>query len=144
MEKVSESVLGMLIDESVNVPNAPALPPKTGAPAAGGKKKPVVEVGQLSTVQRLMNLVNTMLEARDKDVIAAFESLVVRLPAGGYGTTEFDMTNERRAALLDAGRQTMKRYLDRLEMQAVSFAFESDAGPTPTEQADQMALKMLK
>lgn len=137
-EKVSERVLGLLIDESVDVPNAPALPPKTGAPA---KKKPAVEVGELSTVQRLMNLVNTMLEARDKDVISAFEELVVRLPAGGYGTTEFDMTEERRAALLEAGRITMKRYLDRLEMKSVSFSF--DEGPTPAELADQTALRML-
>lgn len=138
-EKISERVLGMLIDESVNVPNAPALPAKTGAPV---KKKPAVQVGELATVQRLMNLVNTMLEARDKDVISAFEELVVRLPAGGYGTTEFDMTEERRAALLEAGRQAMKRYLDRMELKGVSFSF--DEGPTPAEQADQMALKLLK
>ncbi len=138
-EKVSERVLGLLIDESVDVPNAPALPPKTGAPE---KKKPAAQVGELATVQRLLNLVNTMLEARDKDVIGAFEDLVVRLPAGGYGTTEFDMTEERRAALLEAGRITMKRYLDRLEMKSVSFSF--DEGPTPAELADQAALRMLK
>jgi len=140
-EKLHDNVLGMLIDESVNVPNAPALPPKTGAPA---KKKPAVEVGELSTVQRLMNLVNTMLEARDKDVIAAFENLVVRLPAGGYGTTEFDMTPERRAALLEAGRQAMKRYLGQRDAQGVSFSFEAESGPTPAEIASQMALRMLK
>lgn len=137
-EKVSERVLGLLIDESVNVPNSPALPPKTGAPE---NKKPAVQVGELATVQRLMNLVNTMLEARDKDVIWAFEDLVVRLPAGGYGTTEFDMTEERRAALLEAGRIAMKRYLDRLEMKSVSFSF--DEGPSPAELADQAALRML-
>ena len=136
--KVSENVMGMLIDESIPVPNAPLLPAKTGE----AKKKSSVDVGELSTVHRLMNLVNTMLESRDKDVIASFENLVVRLPAGGYGTTEFDMTVERRAALLEAGRQTMKRYLDKLEAQAVSFAF--DEGPTSTEIADQMALRMLK
>ncbi len=138
-EKISEHVLGLLIDETIDVPNAPALPPKTGAPE---KKKPTVQVGELITVQRLMNLVNTMLEARDKDVISAFEDMVVRLPAGGYGTTEFDMTEERRAALLEAGRLTMKRYLDRLEMQTVSFSF--DEGPSPAELADQVALRMLK
>ena len=65
----------------------------------------------------------------------------MRLPAGGYGTTEFDMTEERRAALLEAGRITMKRYLDRLEMKSVSFSF--DEGPTPAELADQTALRML-
>ena len=142
--KLHDHVLGLLIDESVNVPNAPALPPKTGAPADSGKKKPAVEVGELSTVQRLMNLVNTMLEARDKDVIAAFENLVVRLPAGGYGTTEFDMTPERRAALLEAGRQAMQRYLVQQAAQGLSFSFDALSGPTPEEIASQMALRMLK
>lgn len=138
-EKVSERVLGLLIDESIPVPNAPALPPKTGAPE---KKKPAAQVGELATVRRLLNLVNTMLEARDKDVISAFEDLVARLPAGGYGTTEFDMTEERRAALLEAGRAAMKRYLDRLEAKSLSFSF--DEGPSPAELADQAALRMLK
>lgn len=138
-EKVSERVLGLLIDESIPVPNAPALPPKTGAPE---KKKPAAQVSELATVRRLLNLVNTMLEARDKDVISAFEDLVARLPAGGYGTTEFDMTEERRAALLEAGRAAMKRYLDRLEAKSLSFSF--DEGPSPAELADQAALRMLK
>lgn len=137
-KKVSERVLGMLIDESINVPNAPAIPAKTDTPE---KQQPIVQVTELATVQRLMNLVNTMLEARDKDVISAFEDLVVRLPAGGYGTTEFDMPEERRAALLEAGRSAMKRYLDQMEMKTVSFAL--DQGPSPANLADQMALRML-
>jgi len=37
---------------------------------------------------------------------------VVRLPAGGYGTTEFDMSDERRTALVDAGRSAMRAYFD--------------------------------
>ncbi len=139
-EKLHDNVLGLLIDESLTVPNAPAIPAKLGAPE---KKKPALEIGELVTVQRLMNLANTMLEARDKDVIAAFEHLVVRLPAGGYGTTEFDMSEERRAALLEAGRREMKNYLNQREARsAVSFSL--DAGPTPAEIASQMALKMLK
>ncbi len=47
-------------------------------------------------------------------VIDEFSHLVVRLPAGGYGTTEFDMSDARREALVDAGRQAMRAYLDRL------------------------------
>ena len=41
-----------------------------------------------------------MTGAHDKMVIEEFEHLVVRLPAAGYGTTEFDMSDERRKALL--------------------------------------------
>jgi len=63
-------------------------------------------------VQRIKSLVNTMTGAHDKMVIEEYEHLVVRLPAGGYGTTEFDMSDERRNVLVGAGRNTMKVYLD--------------------------------
>ena len=63
-------------------------------------------------MQRIGGLVNTMLEAHDKSVITTFENLVVRLPAKGYGTTEFDMSDERRELLVAAGRKAMKDYFD--------------------------------
>jgi hypothetical protein len=34
-----------------------------------------------------------MTTAHDKMVIEEFADLVVKLPAGGYGTTEFDMSD---------------------------------------------------
>jgi hypothetical protein len=37
---------------------------------------------------------------------------ICRLPAKGYGTTEFDMSDARLQALIDAGRQAMKAYFD--------------------------------
>ncbi len=98
--KTSEAVLGMLIDESAPVPGVAlaALPPA------------VDHLGQLRTVQRLGHLLNTLLSARDQRVTDVFEQFVVRLPAKGYGTVEFDMTDERREALVDAGRQAMRAY----------------------------------
>ena len=63
-------------------------------------------------MQRLKHLVDTMTGAHDKMVIEEYEHLVVRLPAAGYGTTEFDMSDERRNALVVAGRDTMGVYLD--------------------------------
>jgi hypothetical protein len=38
--------------------------------------------------------------------------LVARLPAEGYGTTEFDMTDARRNALVDAARTALAVHLD--------------------------------
>jgi hypothetical protein len=64
-------------------------------------------------VRRILALIDTMTKAHDKQVIDAFEDLVVRLPARGYGTTEFGMSNERKAALVAAGRTAMKAWLDR-------------------------------
>ncbi len=105
-DKTTDRVLGLLIDEKLPVP---------GAEAAAKTAKKGFEVGELHTVQRLSGLMNTVLGARDKAVISTFEDLVVRLPAKGYGTVEFDMSDERRNLLVDAGRQTMMRYLEGLQ-----------------------------
>ena len=60
---------------------------------------------------RFGQLVNTVTQARDKMVIDTFSDLVVHLPAKGYGTTEFDMSDERRDALVNAGRAATEAYL---------------------------------
>jgi len=136
-EKTSEHVLGMMIDESMEVPGA-ATAPKTQAKMG---------VGDLRTVQRLSNLINTMTGARDKNVIDVLEKLVVRLPAKGYGTVEFDMTDERRELLVDAGRNVMRAYLlHAAEAEAeVSFGVGPSADDLKAAQtADNLAMKMLK
>jgi predicted acylesterase/phospholipase RssA len=102
-EKRSQAVLGLLIDEALPVPDAPQ-----GIQDEGG-----LQWSQLRTVRRILALIDTMTKAHDKQVIDAFEDLVVRLPARGYGTTEFGMSNERKAALVAAGRTAMKAWLDR-------------------------------
>ena len=58
-----------------------------------------------------MRLINTMTEAHDKQFIEAYARFVCRLPAKGYGTTEFNMGPERMKALIDAGRSAMQDYL---------------------------------
>jgi predicted acylesterase/phospholipase RssA len=101
--KTGSQVLGLLIDERLPVP------------AVGGKGIFVdvdIKPGELKSVQRLQRLANTATTAHDKMVIDEYASLVARLPAAGYGTTEFDMSDERREALVDAGRTAMALYLD--------------------------------
>jgi predicted acylesterase/phospholipase RssA len=133
---VSEHVLGMLIDESQTVGGAEAA----SAPSAQFK------LGELRTVQRLANLVNTTLSARDKMVIDALEKFVVRLPAGGYGTTEFEMSDERRERLVNAGREAMTAYLESAAAtETVSFGVvETREADQAQRAADRLALKMLK
>ncbi|MBP7691942.1 MAG: patatin-like phospholipase family protein [Anaerolineales bacterium] len=114
-EKTSTEALGLLIDEARPVPGAPSTS------VAG------FNVGELAVVKRLNNLVNTTLSARDKSVIEAFEKFVVRLPAQGYGTTEFEMTDERRDRLVAAGREVMAEYLAQRADEPVSF----DGAPDP-------------
>ncbi len=135
--KKSENVLGFLIDESLPVPGAEAAPPAESR----------ISLGDLRAVQRLSNLVNTTLSARDKWVIDAFENRVVRLPARGYGTTEFNMSAERQALLLEAGRQAMQVYFDHQAAPADlrSITFDTEIGPARVARlADQVARKMLE
>lgn len=126
------NVLGFLIDEDLEVPGAPEVE------AAESR----FDFGKLRTVTRVMNLLNTMLQAHDKSVIEAFERFVVRLPAMGYGTVEFGMSDERRDALVKSGRQAAATYFDQLEaLLAAPDRFGLAEVPTPT--ADRVATRIL-
>jgi NTE family protein len=91
--------LGLLIDENLSVEGAAQT------------AKPPHKISDLRSIQRVGRLVDTMTGAADKSTISLHEREVCRLPAMGYGTTEFDMTQERLDALIEAGRQAMTSYL---------------------------------
>lgn len=110
--KESDRVLGLLIDESQPVPNAP--------PAPAGNVGLPFDVSALKPARRITQLINTMMQAHDKMAVEALQSMVVRLPAGGYGTTEFDMSDERRLALVNAGRTVMNTFLMPLTLSGAS------------------------
>jgi predicted acylesterase/phospholipase RssA len=135
-EKVSQQVMGFLIDEEADVPGVQQV-----AATAGGLK-----ITDLTTVQRLSRLVDTTLSARDKMVIDSYSDLVVRLPAKGYGTTEFDMSDERRNFLVSAGRQTLKAYLDAhpQKAEAGDVSFGLDTGGVSDPVIDRIAAKILR
>lgn len=136
--KTSEHVLGMLIDETLSVPGAQAIKTDTS--------KGKFDISQLATVQRLSHLINTVTGARDKSVIEAFENYVARMPAKGYGTTEFDMTDERRNTLVEAGRNAMYNYFT-YEQPAAAMALSFEVAAEPaykvTASADRLAEKMI-
>jgi predicted acylesterase/phospholipase RssA len=97
--KTGNTVLGMLIDEKLPV-------------AKGLFVRINIKPGELKTVQRLKRLVDTATGAHDKMVMDEYSHLVAHLPACGYGTTEFDMTDDRRQALVNAGHEAIALYLD--------------------------------
>lgn len=92
--------LGFLIDEELSDPafDQPAASDRPVFPAQ----------------RRLVRLVKTVLEARDRYVVERCmkNHEVCRLPAKGYGTTEFDMTAPRFDALIDAGRRAAAAWFD--------------------------------
>jgi NTE family protein len=135
--KDGDHALGMLIDETLPVRGAELM--STTAPE--------FSLGELPAIQRISNLVNTTLSARDKMVIEAFENLVIRLPAKGYGTTEFNMPDERRALLVQAGYDAMQAYFAQQPAapEAVSFGLMASAETRQAQRvADKMAVRMLR
>ena len=79
-----------------------------------------------------------MLSAHDKGIMESYQELVVRLPAKGYGTTEFDMSGRRRDALVAAGRAAMQAYFFQKE-KAAARGLDRKA----RQAVDEMALKIL-
>lgn len=133
--KTSQSVLGLLIDEGLPVPGVDI---KTNPPDDSG-----VSIADLPPVIRILNLVETATQAHDKLVIDAFDQFVCRLPAKGFNTTEFDMTDDRREKLIAAGRAAMSNYFRSVEIQGMK-------GPDIREmeraqnRADRIAGKLLQ
>jgi predicted acylesterase/phospholipase RssA len=135
-EKRAGSVIGFLIDETLPVPDAPPLKVQPASSALTDARP----------VQRLKELANTATQAHDKAVIDAFEDLVVRLPAKTYGTTEFDMTDARRAAIIASGKAVTQAYLDeRLKPRpgGVMGDLQMEMPPADDELARRRALRML-
>lgn len=133
--KTSQGILGMLIDESLAVVGADASPPARGRSG--------VALADIPPAARVMGLIDTATQAHDKMVIEAFEQFVCRLPARGYETTEFDMTDERRERLIAAGRAAMDHYFRAQETEGMKGpdVFEMERA---LKRADRVAGKILK
>jgi len=99
--KQDTPVLGLMIDESIEVPDS-------GSSAAS---RPGGALAEFALVTRIERLIDTATTAHDKRVIDEHGNLIVRLPAKGYGTTEFDMSEARRNALVAAARTAMQGWL---------------------------------
>lgn len=97
--------LGMLIDENLKVEGAPPREEEGEGPEILDK------VEGLRTVRRAKKLLDTLTDAHDRFDIAKYPEKVCHLPAKGYGTTEFDMSDTRLKALLAAGQAAMEQWL---------------------------------
>jgi predicted acylesterase/phospholipase RssA len=97
--------LGMLIDENLDVPGIDCKVPRENP---------------LRTVRRIQRMVDTMTGARDGALIAEYSAEICRLPAKGYGTTEFDMPKPKIDALVEAGRVAMRAHLASREAAATT------------------------
>lgn len=127
-------VIGFLIDESVEVPNAPDPP----SPSRWSS------VGDFKPVQRLLQLVDTATQAHDKMIMDGVQDAVVHLPAATYGTTEFDMTSARRDALIRAGYNTTKAYLESTFASGKALAGGVFFSEDTVQSADRITRRLLE
>lgn len=133
----TRNVLGMLIDDTLDVPDLPAR--------AGGGRSLLSFAGNLKTSQRLARLVGTMTSAHDNMAIAVFSKHVVHLPSRGIGTTQFDMTEAERGALVEAGRVAMRSFLaQQTVLEGLGGGPDFSAPPAHVSLADQAALEYLR
>lgn len=130
----TKDVLGLLIDETLKVPGRPLRP----------NTLPVA-LSTLSFVDRLVRLVNTATGTHDNLAKALYKANVVRLPAGGYETTQFGMTDEEREALVNAGRGAMRAFLPKPSAEDAALVTPSFAVSDPMAQnyANEAAAGLL-
>ncbi len=91
--------LGLFLDDELPVHNAPPPPPFDQI------------IGRLRTARRVMRIVETITVSRDKLTFEYASDAVCHLPTLGYAVTEFNMADDRRAALVAAGRTAMQLHL---------------------------------
>ena len=103
----SETVIGLLIDETLEVPGAGEVPGR-GLTAPGMLER--IDLVQ-AMVLRIHGLAETVISAHDKAMLSAYKHLICRLPAMGIGTMEFDMAPQRMDAVLKAGEAAMEAFL---------------------------------
>ena len=97
--------IGMLIDETL-----PLKRPDTSVEFFS-LADVIDKLKNAETTQRIMRLIDTMTQAHDRQVIQAYADGVIRLPAEGYGTTDFDMDDKRMHDLILSARLTTEEFL---------------------------------
>lgn len=87
--------LGLLIDECLPVEGIDAKPPRHS----------------IQAIARIQRLLDTMTQAHDKANMEVYKDFICHLPARGFGTTEFEASQERMQAMVKAGQKAMEAYL---------------------------------
>jgi len=100
--------LGLLLDGKL---------PITGLPAQPSRAQHDFRV-----VGRISALLDTMMDANDNEYILAHASEICRLPVQGVGTTEFNMSDQKLALLVNGGYQAMLDHLNTLHLAAPASA----------------------
>ena len=108
------STIGFMLDSSLEVPNAGAGPQSNSLVAFIESVSNWLKDNAPSTNFLTLGagLLNTLMVGNDNFTLATQEDSVVRLPVGGIGVLEFDMTTRRKAALVDAASNVTKAFFE--------------------------------
>lgn len=109
-DPTANPTLGLLIDETLPVEDSGEAAEETGD--AGQPGSMLGNVKRLKTIRRIKRLADTMMQAHDLAALETHKDQICQLPAKGYGTTEFAMSDKRLQALISAGRKAMAAYFD--------------------------------
>ncbi|HWB85776.1 MAG TPA: patatin-like phospholipase family protein [Bryobacteraceae bacterium] len=91
--------LGLLLDEKLAIPGT-------------NYKAQSNPLEELHVVGRITRIMDTMMGAQDNTEMRAHTAEICRLPVKGYGTTEFDMPDDKLKALVDGGSQALLAHLN--------------------------------
>ena len=103
----TENVIGLLLDDNMQVPGAENTSKEESLTPGFLQRSELLS----EMFRRISGMAETALSAHDKSVIEAYEYVVCRLPAKGYGILEFDLTPERMAPILKSGEEAMDAHL---------------------------------
>ncbi len=102
-----ENVIGLLIDETIDVPGAGASPV---SPLSAPDLLNRIDLLE-AMMMRIHGLAETVLSAHDRAMFSAHQSKICHLPAKGIGTMEFNMPAQRMDAVREAGFAAMEAFL---------------------------------
>ncbi len=107
-EPERERVIGFYLDDAIPVPGAEQ------ADLAPEQQEEPLHSGWEKVTDRNVDLFNSVLRSHDRFIVRTHPDVVCHLPVGGFGTMEFDMSDERIALLLNSGQEAMAACLDEM------------------------------
>lgn len=113
------TTIGFMLDGNMEVPDAPPVPTPEDEGDPGIIQQALKLMNYIRTdMTNSTNVLNTggelamtMMNATDNFTISVNRDKIVRLPVKDFGTLEFDMTEERRRALVDAAKVTTEEFV---------------------------------
>jgi len=108
MEPDHERVIGFYLDDAIPVPGAIQIKLETEQ-----NNDPLNNSWEKVT-DRNIDLFNSLLRSHDQFIVRTHPDVVCHLPVGGFGTMEFDMSDERIKLLFDSGQEAMAKCLDEM------------------------------